>query len=120
MEWSTIPGFKYSLCKRCSLIVASGLEPTSQITDIQFLPLSSDHKGNNVLSSDRVILLMGNIQLPGFGNVSGVLYDGTSYQPYILSTKADGSSGIIYTLFSEHSQSFSAHGISFSRTFELM
>jgi len=77
---------------------------------MQFLPLSSDHAENNVLSSDRVILLMGDIQLPGFGNASAVLYDGSSYQPYILSTKSDGSNGIIYTLFSERTQSFSSHG----------
>ena len=91
------------------LTIASGLQPTSRITDMEFLPLSSDHAGNNVLSSDRVILLMGNIQLPGFGNASAVLYDGSSYQPYILSSKPDGSNGIIYTFFSEHTQSFS-HG----------
>ena len=55
-------------------------------------------------------MLMGNIQLPNFGNASAVLYDGNSYQPYILSTKSDGSSGIINSLFSEYTQSFSTTG----------
>jgi hypothetical protein len=53
---------------------------------------------------------MGNIQLPNFGNASAVLYDGNSYQPYILSTKSDGSSGIINSLFSEYTQSFATTG----------
>jgi Cortical protein marker for cell polarity len=54
---------------------------------------------------------MGDIQLPGFGDASAVLYDGSSYQPYILSSKADGSNGILYTLFSQNIQSFSSNGI---------
>lgn len=53
---------------------------------------------------------MGNIQLSEFGNASAVLYDGKSFTPYILSTKSDGSNGIIYTIFSERTQSFSSHG----------
>lgn len=111
MEWSALSRFKYVL-QTVWLTIASGLQPTSRITDMQFLPLSSDHPGNNILSSDRVILLMGNIQLPGFGNVSAVLYDGSSYHPYILSSTSNGSDGIIYTLFSERTQSFSSHGSS--------
>jgi hypothetical protein len=81
------------------------------VTDIQFLPLSSDHAGNNILSSDRVILLMGDLKLPGFGNASAVLYDGSSFQPYILTTRTDGSNGIIHGLFSEQTESFSSQGI---------
>ena len=78
--------------------------------DLQFIPLSSNHASNPVLSSDRVILLMGDIHLANFGNTSAVLFDGKSFTPYILSTKANGSNGIIYTLFSQRTQSFSSHG----------
>jgi len=92
------------------LMVANGLDRTSTVTDIQFLPLSSNHAGNNILSSDRVILLMGDLKLPGFGNASAVLYDGSSYQPYILATRTDGSNGIIHGLFSEQTESFSSQG----------
>jgi len=53
---------------------------------------------------------MGDIHLANFGNTSAVLFDGNSFTPYILSTKADGSNGVIYTLFSERTQSFSSHG----------
>ena len=53
---------------------------------------------------------MGDIHLANFGNTSAVLFDGESFTPYILSTKADGSNGVIYTLFSERTQSFSSHG----------
>lgn len=77
---------------------------------MEFLPLSTDHASNPLVSSDRVILLMGDIQLPGFGNASAVLYDGSQYQPYILTTKSDGSNGLITTLFSQQTQSFSSNG----------
>jgi Cortical protein marker for cell polarity len=53
---------------------------------------------------------MGSILLPGFGNASAVLYDGNTFQPYILSTKSDGSSGEIYSLFSQNQQTFSSVG----------
>jgi Cortical protein marker for cell polarity len=109
MEWATISRFKYEPIGT-RLIIAAGLGSTSRITDMEFLPLSSNHANNNILSSDRVILLMGDIQLAGFGSASAVLYDGSSFQPYILSTKSDGSNGVIYTLFSQHEQTFSSQG----------
>jgi hypothetical protein len=109
MGWKDIPRFKY-VPFTFDLITASGISSTSKINDMEFLPLSSSHADNNVLSSDRVILLMGDIQLSNFGNASAVLYDGTSYQPYILSTKSNGSNGVINSLFSEHTQSFSSAG----------
>jgi hypothetical protein len=59
-------------------------------------------------------MLMGDIQLPGFGNASAVLYDGSSYQPYILSTKKDGTNGIIHGLFSQNTQNFSSTGFPLS------
>lgn len=86
------------------------MERTSQITALEFLPLSTDHASNPFVSSDRVILLMGDLQLPGFGNASAVLYDGSQYQPYILTAKFDGSNGLITTLFSQQTQSFSSNG----------
>ena len=92
-------------------LIAAGLDSsTSLITDLQFLPLLVNHAKNNVLSSDRVILLLGNIQLPDFGSASGVLYDGSSFEPYILTSTADGSDGIIYTFFSQYTQTFSSEG----------
>ena len=87
------------------------MEPTSRITAMEFLPLSADHADNPLVSSDRVILLMGSLQLPGFGNASAVIYDGSQYQPYILTSKLDGSNGFITTLFSQQTQSFSSNGI---------
>jgi hypothetical protein len=56
---------------------------------------------------------MGNLKLPGFGNASAVLYDGSSFQPYILATRGDGSNGIIYGLFSQETESFSSQGTAF-------
>jgi Cortical protein marker for cell polarity len=56
---------------------------------------------------------MGNLKLPGFGNASAVLYDGSSFQPYILATRSDGSNGIIYGLFSQETESFSSQGTRF-------
>ena len=91
-------------------MLAAGLESTSIIKDMEFLPASSSHASNNVVLSDRVILLTGDLQLPGFGHTSAVLYDGSSFQPYILTSKSDSSSGIIYTLFSQNAQSFSSRG----------
>jgi len=90
--------------------LGGALESTSRITALEFLPLSTDHASNPLVSSDRVILLMGDIQLPGFGNASAVLFDGSQYQPYILTTKSDGSNGLITTLFSQQTQSFTSNG----------
>ena len=112
MEWPTIPGFEYRRLLESLLIIANGLDRSSKVTDIEFIPLSSSHASNDILSDDRVILLMGDIRVTGFGNASAVLYDGSRYQPYILATKSDGSNGIIYSLFSEHTQSFSSQGAS--------
>jgi len=77
---------------------------------MQFLPLSKDHTSNNIVPSNTLILLLGTIQLPNFGSASGVLYDGNTFTPYLLTSTSSGSPGTIYTFFSQNTQSFSTQG----------
>jgi hypothetical protein len=78
--------------------------------DITVLQLSSAHGENDILPQDNVILLTGDIQVTGFGNASAVIYDGETFQPYLLATKSDGSNGLIRGLFSQNTPSFSSQG----------
>lgn len=96
--------------------LTSGLSTGSQIYDLQFVPLlKKAATSNSIMSSNRNLLVLGNLNLTGNGTVSGALFDGAAYSPYLLSNTASGQAGTIRTLFSEQLISFSSTSSGLSR-----
>ncbi|OXV07576.1 hypothetical protein Egran_04659 [Elaphomyces granulatus] len=82
----------------------------SQQTDIlslQVLGLSKNHDSTDLLNADQILLITGRLVIPGFGNASAAVYNGTSLTPFLLSTTADGQPGTVTQLFSEQRNTFS-------------
>lgn len=69
-----------------------GLGSGTTIRGLQILALTKNHDSTDLIDSDEVLLLTGNINVPSFGNASAVLYNGTDFTPFIL-TSTTGSSG---------------------------
>lgn len=86
--------------------VDSVIESGSVITDLSLLDLQDQHTSNDVLPSTQVLLISGNIMLQNFGNASSVFFDGSSFQPAFLTTKADGSSGSVNSFFSQEVRTY--------------
>ena len=76
-----------------------GLGPDTTIRGIQVMSLTKDHSSTDLVSSDEVLMIVGNINVPSFGNASAVLFDGKTFQPFILSNKDDGGQGTLAQLF---------------------
>lgn len=77
----------------------SGLGPRTVIQGLQTLALSSSHGSTNSLGSNQALLVMGQLELADYGNVSAALFNGTAFTPLVLSTTTDGSPGSIYGAF---------------------
>lgn len=82
--------------------VGSLFGDSTTIQGLQVLTVKKDHDSNKFLDKNRVLLVTGQLQLPDFGIVSGGLYNGTTIEPFILSSMFDGKPGSIRGLFSEN------------------
>ncbi|OBT53610.1 hypothetical protein VE04_06621 [Pseudogymnoascus sp. 24MN13] len=78
----------------------------SEIRSIQVLPLSEGHTSTDLIPSSYVLLLTGSLNLPSFGNASAVLFNGTAFQPYALTSTSDKRSGSISKIFSQQQNVF--------------
>ncbi|KFY43437.1 hypothetical protein V495_03934 [Pseudogymnoascus sp. VKM F-4514 (FW-929)] len=78
----------------------------SEIRGIQILPLSEDHTSTDLVPSNHALLLTGSLNLPSFGNASAVLFNGTTFQPYALTSTSDKRSGSISKIFSQQQNVF--------------
>jgi len=79
----------------------TSLGPGTLISGLQVLSLTQAHAAapSSILSTTQTLLLTGQLELPGFGNVSAALYNGTTFTPFILSSLADGSPGTLRSAF---------------------
>lgn len=87
------------------------LSSDTVIRSLQVLTVSSSHDETDLLSSKQVLLLTGSIGIPDFGTASAALFDGTTFQPYLLTTGSGNSAGAISQLFSQHQDFFTSKGM---------
>ncbi|KAF2200204.1 hypothetical protein GQ43DRAFT_374400 [Delitschia confertaspora ATCC 74209] len=76
------------------------------IRGIQVLSLSRDHGKSDVIDNNQDLLLLGNLNLTDFGTASGVLFNGSTYQPFLLSASSSGDPGSLSQVFVENPQRF--------------
>jgi hypothetical protein len=72
----------------------------TNIRGLKVLPVTTDHRSSSLLSSDMVLLITGSLNLPGFGNASAVIFNGTDYLPYALTNSGSSTSGSLSQFFS--------------------
>ncbi|KGO75777.1 Rax2 [Penicillium italicum] len=71
------------------------------IRGLELLPARQDHSATALLSNKQTLLIMGSLVIPGFGQASAALYNGTDITPFILSQQANGQPGSMSMFFSE-------------------
>lgn len=86
----------------------AGLGDNTVIRNIQVLELQDGSDSNDFLDDDQVLLVMGSLNLPNFGNASAATFDGTNWKPLFLTTTADNQPGTIASLFSQKQQKFTS------------
>ncbi|KAF5346310.1 hypothetical protein D9758_011480 [Tetrapyrgos nigripes] len=72
-----------------TLASSSGSTVVSQLA---MVPLQNTHDGNNIIESDRMLMVSGALADSQFGNASSALYDGQTFIPYIVASSSTGSS----------------------------
>ena len=82
----------------------------SIIRGLQMLPLTTDHSTSSLMSSGEVLMVAGALVLPGFGNASAALFNGTSYEPFILTTSSSNTGGSLSQIFSQEQNFFKEPG----------
>lgn len=75
------------------------------IRGMEMLPLEKDSSGSK-LKGNQVLLILGQLIIPNFGNASAALYNGTDVTPFILSSKSDGQPGSMSQVFTQHTNPF--------------
>ncbi|CAK4030869.1 related to Pst1p [Lecanosticta acicola] len=87
---------------------AGGLGRASIIRKLQIMPLSSsgNHADSALMASDQMLMIMGNINIPNEGNASAVLFNGTTFEPFMLTNMDDGSEGSISAIFVSNPSNF--------------
>ena len=82
----------------------------SIIRGLQMLPLNTDHATSSLMSSSEVLMVTGALVLPGFGNASAALFNGTSYEPFILTSSSSNTGGSLSQIFSQEHNFFNEPG----------
>lgn len=80
----------------------------SSVRGLQVFTLTKDHDSTSLVASDLALLITGALTVPGFGSASSAIFNGTTLQPFALSTTASNSAGSISQIFTENSNFFSS------------
>ncbi|WPH02687.1 Hypothetical protein R9X50_00555300 [Acrodontium crateriforme] len=76
------------------------------IRSLQVLALTQNHDNTDLVPKNQILMLSGNINIPNYGNASAALFNGTTFQPFVLASKADGTQGSLSGMFVSNPQSF--------------
>ncbi|KAF2132497.1 hypothetical protein P153DRAFT_165822 [Dothidotthia symphoricarpi CBS 119687] len=78
----------------------------SDIRGLQAVTLSKSHGQSDLIDQDQDLLLMGQINITGFGTASGALFNGTALIPFLLATTSGNTEGSLSSVFVENPNSF--------------
>ncbi|PWW78864.1 hypothetical protein C7212DRAFT_156503 [Tuber magnatum] len=98
----------------------AGLGDNTVIRSVQVLELQDGNDSNDFLDDNQILLVMGSLNLPNFGNASAATFDGTNWKPLFLTTTADSQPGTIVSVFSQKQQKFSPGGKKLARGFVIL
>jgi hypothetical protein len=83
----------------------------TDIRGLQVLALSKSHSSTTLVSASQTLMIMGALNVPGFGNASSVLFNGTAFQPFTLTTTASNTGGSLSQIFVQKQNFFSSPGM---------
>jgi hypothetical protein len=92
--------------------VGYALESGTNIRSLQVLSLSKSHASSSLVSASQTLMLTGSLNLPGFGNASAVLFNGTAFKPFALTSTTSNTGGSLSQIFSQQESIFSSSGMS--------
>ncbi|PHH54618.1 Polarized growth protein rax2 [Ceratocystis fimbriata CBS 114723] len=86
------------------------MESGSVITSLQVFATTTKHESSETLEEKQVLVITGSINLRNFGPVSAVVFDGTGFDPYLLSLASGNNRGSISGIFVQNDSFFESNG----------
>lgn len=84
----------------------TGLGASTSIRGLQIMSLTSNHASSTLVDADKVLLITGTINVPDYGNASAVLFNGTTFQPFILTNTEENGQGSLARMFVQNPSNF--------------
>ncbi|KAE9381733.1 hypothetical protein N431DRAFT_12408 [Stipitochalara longipes BDJ] len=100
--------------------VNAGLASGSTIRGLQVLSLSKNHASSSLVPASETLMITGALDLPGFGNSSAALFNGTTFQPFALTTTTANTGGSLSQIFSQNQNFFSTTGHHLAKGFVVL
>lgn len=82
----------------------------TSIQGLQALPLTQDHQKTDLIDQNQDLLILGQVNITGFGVASAALFNGTTLTPFILSSAKGGASGSLSKVVAENEDFFQGGG----------
>ncbi|KAK1970649.1 cellular morphogenesis protein [Colletotrichum sublineola] len=83
------------------------LLPGTIVNSLQVFSLTTSHDNTDILNSNQVLMMTGSLNIPNFGTASAAIFNGTTIQPYALTTNSGNTAGSISRIFTENEDFFS-------------
>ncbi|KAF2151708.1 hypothetical protein K461DRAFT_279198 [Myriangium duriaei CBS 260.36] len=94
---------------------------SSTIRSVQIVSTTASHGSSPLIDDSELLLITGAINVPGFGNASAVLFNGTTFQPFLLSSTSTNGQGSVAKIFVQNPANFmSSSGHHLARGFVVL
>lgn len=84
------------------------LDADTTITSLQIFTVTEDHDSSDIIDSNQVLMMTGSIGIPGFGTASSAIFNGTTLEPYALTSNTESTTGSIYRVFVQNDNFFTS------------
>ncbi|KJZ73636.1 hypothetical protein HIM_06969 [Hirsutella minnesotensis 3608] len=78
----------------------------SVLRSLQVFSLTQGHDKTDILDDKQALMITGSIDMPGVGQVSAAIYNGTHLQPFALTTQSGRGTGNIAKIFTQKDDFF--------------
>lgn len=99
---------KYDGAKWTAIEPALGAD--SVIQGLQVFSTTQNHAASTLLDKNNALLVLGQLNVPNFGNASGALFNGTAWTPYLLSVSGTGSGSMSQVFVEKPANFFKSSG----------
>lgn len=100
--------------------VEAALGPATLLRSLQVFSLRQSHGRTAMLDDRQVLMLTGAIQIPDVGTVGAAIFNGTHYQPYLLTANSTGGTGSVGRIFTQKDNFFTEEGGSLPLVFVVL
>jgi hypothetical protein len=94
--------------------VGDTLGSGTNIRGLQVMPLTKSHASSSLISESETLMITGALNIPSFGNASSVVFNGTTFQPFALTSTISNTGGSLSQVFSQKQNTFAKKGKSSS------